>query len=64
MSLWTVPDESTELLMRAFYTGLWRGHLPPALALRRAQETVRDDPSGSFADPIHWAGWALAGRGW
>jgi CHAT domain-containing protein/tetratricopeptide (TPR) repeat protein len=64
MSLWTVPDESTEKLMRAFYAGLWQEHLPPALALARAQEAVRDDPSGTFADPIHWAGWAIAGRGW
>ena len=38
--------------------------MPPVEALRRAQEGVRDDPSGRFRDAIHWAGWALAGEGW
>jgi CHAT domain-containing protein/tetratricopeptide (TPR) repeat protein len=64
MSLWTVPDESTARLMRAFYANLWERRLPAVEALRRAQESVRDDPSGRFREPIHWEGWALAGEGW
>ena len=64
MSLWMVPDESTEMLMQAFYANLWERRMPPVEALRRAQEGVRDDPSGRFRDAIHWAGWALAGEGW
>jgi CHAT domain-containing protein len=64
MSLWTVPDESTAKLMQAFYANLWEKKLPRVEALRRAQESVRDDPSGSFREPIHWAGWVLAGEGW
>ena len=37
MSLWAVPDESTERLMQAFYEGVWTRRLAPAEALRRAQ---------------------------
>lgn len=41
-SLWEVPDEATMMLMTRFYE-LWRTNdLPPAQALRRAQQWVRD----------------------
>jgi CHAT domain-containing protein len=41
-SLWEVPDEATMMLMARFYE-LWRTDgLPPAQALRRAQQWVRD----------------------
>jgi len=64
LSLWRVPDESTRLLMTAFYRNLWEKRLPLVLALRTAQEEVRHDLSGRFRPPVHWAGWVLAGQGW
>jgi len=64
MSLWKVPDESTSRLMQAFYTNLWQKKMPPSVALQRAQQSIREDPSGRFKAPIHWAGWVLAGEGW
>lgn len=35
-----------------------------AEALVRAQEAVRDDPSGQYKAPINWAAWVLAGEAW
>jgi CHAT domain-containing protein/Tfp pilus assembly protein PilF len=64
MSLWKVPDEATMKLMEEFYTNLWVRKLPKAAALVRAQEAVRDHPSGEFKEPLHWAAWVLAGEGW
>ena len=64
MSLWKVPDEATSRLMQAFYTNLWEKKMPKAAALRDAQRSVRDEPSGKFKAPVHWAGWVLAGEGW
>jgi CHAT domain len=41
-SLWEVPDEATMMLMACFYE-FWRiDGLPPAQALRRAQQWLRD----------------------
>jgi CHAT domain-containing protein/tetratricopeptide (TPR) repeat protein len=62
LSLWKVPDESTALLMRHFYSGLWEESLAPAEALRRAQAAVRRDTR--FAAPLFWAAWVLDGEGW
>ncbi len=63
VSLWSVPDEATALLMQSFYGGLLQN--PPlgkAEALRQAQEKLRSDPR--FADPANWAAWVLVGEGW
>lgn len=44
-SLWKVDDESTEQLMKRFYTNLWQKHLPLLDALRQAQlEILRQAP--------------------
>jgi CHAT domain-containing protein len=46
-SLWSVPDDSTKLLMVCFYR-LWRGQgVEPAEALRQAQQWVRDTTNGA-----------------
>ncbi len=45
-SLWAVNDPSTMMLMARFYD-LWREHdLPPAQALRQAQQWLRDSTNG------------------
>lgn len=62
MSLWKVPDESTALLMEAFYGAMWVDRLSPAAALAKAQAAVRSDPR--FGAPVHWAAWVLSGQGW
>jgi CHAT domain-containing protein len=62
-SLWKAPaDEATTSLMAAFYEGIWKNHLPKAVALRQAQLQVRS--SSRFADPRNWAGWILVGEAW
>ncbi len=64
MSLWKVPDDATQKLMTYFYTNMLIKKLPKAEALKLAQESVRDDPSGKYKHPWFWAAWVLAGEGW
>jgi tetratricopeptide (TPR) repeat protein len=61
VSLWSVSDAATELLMRRFY-GHWLDDADgpsKAEALRRAQQDVRRTPR--FAHPRYWAGFQLVG---
>jgi CHAT domain-containing protein len=60
-SLWKVNDQATAELMAAFYQGLVINRLAPAVALRRAQLRVRDDPRWSA--PFFWSGFVLVGDG-
>ena len=62
MSLWTVDDSSTQVLMQQFYTNLWKQHMSKARALQKAQEYVRSQKGWSL--PYFWAGWILSGEGW
>lgn len=55
-SLWTVDDESTSYLMKAFYTRLKRG-LSKAEALQAAQSDTRK----KYPHPYYWAGFVLTG---
>lgn len=64
MSLWKVPDEATNRLMKEFYTNYWVRKMGKAEALRKAQEAVRDDPSREFSAPVNWAAWVLVGEAW
>jgi CHAT domain-containing protein len=57
-TLWPVGPATTEL-MGAFYPALARGQ-PPADALRQAKLVLR---RGQWANPFHWAGFALVQRG-
>ncbi|GLC24907.1 CHAT domain-containing protein [Roseisolibacter agri] len=61
VSLWSVSDAATELLMRRFYTHWLRDADRPgkAEALRRAQRDVRATPR--FAEPRYWAAFQLVG---
>jgi CHAT domain-containing protein len=64
MSLWKVPNEATVKLMEAFYRNLWMKKINKAEALRLAQASVRDHPSGKYRNANYWAGWALVGEAW
>lgn len=59
-SLWRVDDASTSQLMRHFYRELARH--PPAEALRRAQQSLRQSADGRWSAPRHWAGFYLSER--
>lgn len=77
-SLWRVPDSSTSLLMFMLHHYLNVERLPPADALRQAQQWMldrdRQPPDGmppdlagrcsheSLADPVSWAGFTHLGR--
>jgi tetratricopeptide (TPR) repeat protein len=62
VSMWSVPDDATQLLMNAFY----RAWLDPqtggdkARALQAAQLAVRAVPA--FRDPVYWAAFILVGE--
>ena len=61
MSLWSVDDEATHLLMNRFYANL-AAHMEKYDALRDAQQYVRRyvTPDGrSFASPYFWAAFIL-----
>jgi CHAT domain-containing protein/tetratricopeptide (TPR) repeat protein len=64
ISLWKVPDEATVIFMENFYDNLWVKKMSKAEALLRAQEAVRNYPSGKYHAPIYWAAWVLAGDSW
>lgn len=57
VSLWSVPDEPTALLMQAFYTELRAGK-NKAQALRQAMLQTR----AIYPEPLAWAAFALVGN--
>lgn len=64
-SLWEVDDAATAELMKEFYGGMFGSrHLPPAAALRAAQQTISRQKQ--WAAPYYWAGFVLQGdwKGW
>ncbi len=58
-SLWPVQDRTTAELMTRFYRALWQKRLPPAAALRDAQQSLRRNPR--YRDAYSWAGFVLQG---
>lgn len=62
LSLWSVGDDSTVEFMKRFYTHLWRNGHSKAMALKLAQQSMKQDPKWSA--PIHWAAWILTGEAW
>jgi len=61
-SLWSVDDEATAVLMRAFYAGMRNG-LGKAEALQAAQTAVRTDKAHpAWAQPYYWAAFTLTGN--
>ena len=59
-SLWKVDDEATSELMRQFYNNLLLGEMPPAEALRAAQNSIRQKPQ--WRSPYYWAAFTLQGE--
>jgi CHAT domain-containing protein len=60
VSLWSVSDVATDLLMRSFYTE-WLGGSTKTEALRNAQKIVRGKPGSRFHHPRYWAAFQLVG---
>lgn len=60
VSLWRVDDRATAELMTEFYRGLLQQNLPPAAALSRAQNLLRQ--SELWSAPYYWAGFVLQGE--
>jgi CHAT domain-containing protein/Tfp pilus assembly protein PilF len=59
-SLWKVDDEATAELMKQFYVNMLRRGLPPAAALREAQNVIRQRPE--WSSPHYWAAFTLQGE--
>lgn len=59
-SLWKVDDEATAALMKEFYDNLLQKGLPPAAALRAAQNTIRSKPQ--WSSPYYWAAFTIQGE--
>ncbi len=59
-SLWKVNDEATSVLMKQFYANMLREGMPPAAALREAQNSIRQRPE--WRAPYYWAGFTLQGE--
>lgn len=58
-SLWSVPDESTCLLMTEFYRNLIRGQMTPSQALINAQQSIRKIEN--FREPLYWGAFKIIG---
>jgi CHAT domain-containing protein len=58
-SLWKVDDEATAELMKEFYANMLERGMPPAAALRAAQNTIRQQPN--WQAPYYWAAFTLHG---
>ncbi len=59
VSLWSVSDNSTSVLMGEFYKNLIRNKLSKTDALRKAQMTLLSDKK--LAHPFYWAPFVLIG---
>jgi CHAT domain-containing protein len=58
VSLWSVPDDSTEFLMKEFYANL--DEMDKAQALRQAMLTTMQQ--SDYATPLDWAAFTLIGE--
>ena len=60
-SLWEVPDQATQQIMKSFYHHLRTG-LPKALALQKAkQDYIKNCQDPNLSLPFFWAGFVLTG---
>ena len=58
VSLWSVDDEATRLLMEYFYKALFEGKTVPE-ALRAAQLELKGQ--ADYKNPYYWAGFVVVG---
>ncbi|NER46480.1 MAG: tetratricopeptide repeat protein [Symploca sp. SIO1A3] len=61
VSLWQVPDDDTNFLMREFYTNLYERELDKAQAMRQAMLSMINDDGGNF-DLKAWAAFTVIGE--
>jgi CHAT domain-containing protein len=64
MSLWSVPDEETQDLMKSFY-GKWLSGVEVHAALKEAQVEIREKVKASHGGrdlPYFWGAFVLVGR--
>lgn len=59
-SLWNVNDAATAQLMAKFYSGMFKDHMQPAVALRRAQVEMLKNTRWNL--PYYWAGFVIQGE--
>jgi CHAT domain-containing protein/tetratricopeptide (TPR) repeat protein len=59
VSLWSVNDDSTAVLMTEFYKAMLQQNLTPAAALRAAQLKMLQS---QWKSPYHWAAFTLQGE--
>ena len=60
MSLWSVPDQATSIVMKYFYQEL-KGGKGKAEALRTAKLRYLEQADANTADPYYWAAFSLIG---
>jgi CHAT domain-containing protein/Tfp pilus assembly protein PilF len=60
VSLWSVDDQATSELMKAFYGKMLKTGLKPAAALRAAQIEIWRNQT--FTNPYYWAAFTLQGE--
>lgn len=59
-SLWKVEDKATAELMKQFYANMLQKRMTPAVALRAAQNSIRQEQK--WRSPYYWAGFTLQGE--
>ena len=59
-SLWSVDDQATSELMKHFYSNMLQNGMPPAAALREAQNTIRKDRR--WSSPYYWSAFTFQGN--
>jgi CHAT domain-containing protein/tetratricopeptide (TPR) repeat protein len=60
VSLWSVDDRGTSVLMSEFYRQMLEGDLSPAAALRQAQLKLLQQPD--WQSPYYWAAFTMQGE--
>ncbi|MBE9209831.1 CHAT domain-containing protein [Nostoc sp. LEGE 06077] len=60
VSLWSVDDQATSKLMKAFYQNMLKTGLTPAAALRKAQLEIWR--TQQYAAPYYWSAFTLQGE--
>lgn len=57
VSLWSIPDEATKVLMTRFYENCLEKNMPIRVALKEAQNWMRQQ--AAYKNPYYWAAFVL-----